>query len=64
MKPDEFQAIENKLRKKRKWNTRRLAEELGVHVSTISRWRRGVVAIDPSAAKLLRRIAEDRGVAA
>lgn len=51
-----------RLRKRLGMSQARLAEEMGVHVMTISKWERGVVAIPPVPAKLLRLLsAKKRG---
>jgi DNA-binding transcriptional regulator YiaG len=58
MTPDTLQALRRRLG----WTQRRLANELGVTTTAVSRWEQGVRAITPLAATALTLLAKEHGL--
>lgn len=58
MSPDELK----RHREAMKLSQQALADELGVHMMTVSRWERGARAIPEPVARLVERLATDRRV--
>jgi len=58
MTPDTLQALRRRLR----WTQQRLANELGVTVTAVSRWEQGVRRITPLAVYALTLLAKEHGL--